>query len=68
MILSTQFRADEQFQPNDSDWAEFVAYCEEQDAAQADLDRLPTVEPSAAEWSSHVREYLASHNLAEVPF
>lgn len=63
-----RFYGDDEFTPTPADWAEFVAWCEEQDALQAELDALPDVEPSAEQWAVHVREYLAEHNLAEVPF
>jgi hypothetical protein len=53
-------------EPTADDFAEFAAWCEEQDALQADLDQLP--EPTAEEWAVHVRDYLAAHNLAAVPF
>jgi hypothetical protein len=68
VIQSTQLLADDQFIPADDDWAEFVAYCEEQDAAQANLDQLPDVEPSAEQWAVHVRDYLAANHLTAIPF
>jgi len=56
------------FIPTQDDWAEFLAFCDEHDAAEADLAQLPEVEPSAESWAVHVADYLTAHNLAAVPF